>query len=103
MKINGRDVHFLYTIRAYIQTNEWVANNENKSAAEARLRQAIFMHEAYLKANGSQEALLTIEELEDMPVYVLTEILQEADAAVAEGSKRKVESAPKKKEKEART
>ena len=103
MFINGREINLLYTVRAYIAINEWVANNENKSAAEARLRQACYMHEAYIKANHLDEKPMTIEELEDLPVYEMVDLFEEMDKAVQEGSVRTVEAQEVKKKEEEKT
>jgi len=96
MKINGREVGFLYTVGAYCDISDYVAANPDVSAASAEVKKAVMMNRAYNESRGITEGGLTVEELRACPLYVMIELRDEMQKAEDEGLKRTVEAKEKK-------
>ena len=95
MRINGREVHFAFTIGSYCDLSDYIVANPDVSTMTATLHKAVFMARAYNKANGIDDEL-TIEELRDLPGLDYPKLKEELDKAEKEGSKRSVEAVEKK-------
>ncbi len=66
MIINGREVHFAFTVGSYCDISDYVVANPDVSTATAKLYKAVFMAKAYNEAHGIDDTL-TIEELRALP------------------------------------
>lgn len=95
MKINGREVGFLYTVGVFCDINDYVVANPDVSAATAELEKAVFMNRAYNQVHGIEDGL-TVEELRACPLYVLAELREAMKKAEEEGLQRSVEAQEKK-------
>lgn len=91
MKINGKEVGFLYNVGAFCDYNDYVVANPSVSVATANLYQAEIMSREYAKQHEGAE-VITVEELRGLMVYELKEVLDAVKAAEKEGSKRTVET-----------
>ena len=90
MKVNGKEVGFLWSIGAFCDYNDYIVVNPDVSLARANVYKAALMTKAYADANGGE--FLTVEELNGLPVYVLAEIVEEVNKAEQAGSTRTVET-----------
>jgi len=96
MKINGREVGFLYTVGAFCDINDYVVANPDVSAATAELEKAVILNRAYNEAHGIAEGGLTVAELRACPLHILADLREEMKKAEEEGLKRSVEAKEKK-------
>lgn len=96
MKINGREVGFLYTVGAFCEISDYVVANSELSAATAELHKAVILNGAYNRAHGITEGGLTLEELEAAPLFVMADLREAMKKAEEEGLKRTVEAQEKK-------
>ncbi len=94
MLINGREVGFLWTVGAFCEYSDWMVslNGREVSMATGILHKAVAMNRAYMKANNIPEGLLTISELEALPITVFKALNAEVEKAEKEGAKRTVEA-----------
>lgn len=94
MLINGREVGFLWNVGALCEYSDWMVslNGREVSLTTGILHKAIAMNRAYMKANNIPEGLLTIAELEALPITAFKTLTAEVDKAEKEGSKRTVEA-----------
>lgn len=98
MKINGKEIGFLYTVGAFCDYADWCVSNPKASTMSAALVKIECMTRAYADANGTKD-YLTVAELRKMLPYELTEIIAESKKAEDAGNKRQIETdeSPKKK------
>lgn len=94
MKVNGKEVGFLWSIGSFCDYQDYVVNNQDVSLARANVIKAAAMTKAYADVNGGE--YLTVEELSVLPVYVLAEIVDEMKKAEDAGTTRTVETEEKK-------
>lgn len=94
MKVNGKEVGFLWSIGAFCDYQDYVVNNPDVSLARASVLKTALMTKAYADANGGE--YLTVEELEGLPVYVLGDVIDAVKAAEDAGTVRTVETEEKK-------
>lgn len=95
MKVNGREVHFAFTVGSYCDLSDYVVANPDVSTATANLHKAVFMNRAYNQQNGIDDEL-TIEELRSLPGPDFALLKAELDKAEKEGAARTVEAVEKK-------
>ena len=91
MKINGREVGFLYTVGAHCEFSEYCIQHPNAPIATAEMYKAVAMNKAYNSANGI-EGGLTIEELQGLMMYEWNDIRDEMKRVEKECSTRQVET-----------
>lgn len=94
MKINNREVGFLWSVGAFCDYNDFLVANPEVSIARANIKKAVLMSQAYCEANGGEP--LTEKELTSQPVYVIDELFPAIKAAEEAGSVRTVETQEKK-------
>ena len=94
MKVNGKEIGFLWSIGAFCDYQDFVVSNPDVSLARANVRKAEMMSRAYADAFGGE--FVTVEELDKLPVYVLGEIIEEMQTAEEAGNVRTVETEEKK-------
>lgn len=95
MIINGREVHFAFTVGSYCDISDYVVANPDVSTATAKLHKAVFMAKAYNEAHGIDDNL-TIEELRALPGADMVILSAEMEKAEKEGTERTVEAVEKK-------
>lgn len=95
MKINGREVGFVWTVGAFCDYNDYVVAHEGVSVARANVEKAAAMSREYSRIHAGAEPL-TVEEINSLPVYEFVAILKETEAAEQAGSVRTVETEEKK-------
>ena len=86
MRINGREVHFAFTVGSYCDISDYVVANPDVSTATAK---------AYNEAHGIDDNL-TIEELRALPGADMVILSAEMEKAEKEGTERTVEAVEKK-------
>lgn len=91
MKINGKEVGFVYTVGAFCDYNDYVVKNQDVSVATANLYKAEIMSREYAKTHEGAETI-TVEELRGLMVYELKEVIDAIDAAEKAGTARTVET-----------
>lgn len=98
MKVNGKEIGFLYNVGAFCDYTDWCVANPKASVASAELIKTEYMSRAYAKANGTND-FITVAELRELMPYELTDILADVKKAEQAGSKRQIntEDVPKKK------
>lgn len=96
MKVNGKEVGFLYNVGVYCDFNDWCVANGSASVASAELVKAEYMSRAYAKKNGIDD-FITVPELRDLMVYELKDVLEAVKQAEEAGSKRRIETVESKK------
>lgn len=94
MKINNREVGFLWSVGAFCDYNDFLVANPETSIARANMKKAVLMSQAYCDANGGEP--LTEKELASQPVYIIDELFPAIKKAEEEGSVRTVETQEKK-------
>lgn len=99
MKVNGKEIGFLYTVGALCDYTDWCVSNPKKSTVSASLVKAEYMSREFARANGTKD-IVTADELRKLLPYELEEILAEVQKAEEKGSRRQIETtdAPKKKD-----
>ena len=101
MKVNDREVGFVWTVGAFCDYNDYVVANSGVSVARANVEKAAAMSREYSRIHAGTKPL-TVEEINALPVYVMAEILAEVEKAETEGSVRTVETEEKKQKSAAR-
>lgn len=94
MKINNREVGFLWSVGAFCDYNDFLVANPDVSIARANIKKAVLMNKAYCEANGGEP--ITEKDLASQPVYVIDELFPAIKAAEEAGSVRTVETQEKK-------
>lgn len=97
MKINGKEINFLYTIGAFCDYSDYCAANPQVSLARANAYKALFMNRAYARAHEGAETI-TIDEIMDLPFSEHEELLTTMKQAEEAGNRRSVETVEKKRE-----
>lgn len=92
MKINNREVGFAWTTGAFVDYNDWIVRNTSASVTRAKVQRAVIMNAEYNRVNKVEGPVLTIDEIRDLPVYVMEDLFAETDAIVDRDSKRQVEA-----------
>lgn len=100
MKINGKEVGFIYTIGAFCDYSDYVVKNPEVSTSTANLHKIEIMSREYAKLHEEAE-VITVDELRGLMIYELQDILEAVKKAEEEGTVRKVETEPGKKTKRA--
>lgn len=95
MRIGEKDINFAYTIGAYCAVSDYVVANPDVSSATANIYKAVYMSQAYAKANGG-DCLEGIDELTDLPVGIYAQMLAEMQEAEKRDTERTVETVEKK-------
>lgn len=96
MKINGRDVHFAYTIGAKCDFEDWYVMHENSSVSTAIVERALIMNRAWINANNPKEKPLTREELRNLPANEFDALAAALDVQEKKDSRQTVEAEPEK-------
>lgn len=97
MKINGKDIHFEYTIGAFCDYSDYCAQNTEVSLARASMYKALYMNRAYAEMHEGADTV-TIEEIMRLPMDDYPVMLAEVKAAEDAGKKQTVETVEKKQE-----
>lgn len=95
MIINGREIHFAFTVGSYCDLSDYVVANPDVSTATANLHKAVFMNRAYNQQHGIDDEV-TIDELRSLPGPDFALLKDELDKAEKEGAARTVEAVEKK-------
>lgn len=93
MRINNREVQFAWNTGAFVDYNDWIVRNTSASVTRAKVQRAVIMNAEYNRIHKVEGPVLTIDEIRDLPVYVMEELFAETDAVVERDSKRQVETA----------
>ena len=97
MKINGKEFGMFYSTGAHCAWNNYLVANPKVGVSEATVMRAVFMHDAYNKANGIKESNpVTKETIMNLPYAILEELEKEVEAQVERDSKVTVELEEKK-------
>lgn len=94
MKINDKEVGFLWSVGAFCDYNDYLVANPEVSIARANIKKAVLMNKAYCEVYGGEP--LTEAELTSQPVYVIDELFPAIKKAEEEGTVRTVETQEKK-------
>lgn len=94
MKINDREIGFLWSVGAFCDYNDYLVANPDVSIARANIKKAVLMNKAYCEANGGEP--ITEKDLASQPVYVIDELFPAIKKAEEEGTIRTVETQEKK-------
>ena len=87
MKINGKEFGMFYSTGAHCAWNNYLVANPNVGVSEATVMRAVFMHDAYNKANGIKESNpVTKEAIMKLPYSVLQELEKAVDEQVKKDS-----------------
>lgn len=87
MILNGREVHFFYSIDAYCSYNDWVIAHQNAAVSRGVIERAIIMNKAYNRVHGIDESEdLTYDELKALPFAVYNELVKEVDEQIKKDS-----------------
>lgn len=94
MIINGREVHFFYSVGARCDFEDYIILHSGKiGTTRAMVAKAVAMNKAYILREGSNEEPLKESEIMSMPEGKMKELIAEIDACEKRDSKRTVEIA----------
>lgn len=93
MIINGREVHFFYSVGARCDFEDYIILHSGKiGTTRAMVAKAIAMNKAYILKEESKEEPLKESEIMEMPEGKMKELVAEIDACEKRDSKRTVEA-----------